>query len=235
MSSALVIMAHQDDAEVFAGGTIATWIREGWVVYFVVCTDGGSGGTWNATDVGEDARKHLIEERRIEQDVARGILGVKEVIYLDHQDGLLQPTIELRKEIVRCIRTYQPTRIICLSPERNWNSYIETIHPDHLACGEASLSAFYPSASNAWDFPELVEEGLGPHRTPELYVANAPGSNCAIAIDEEAISSKKNAIMAHLSQFSQKSEFVEMIIQKNKECGKKWGKKYAEEFYRVLR
>ncbi len=224
MSTALAIMAHPDDAEVLAGGLLSFWVEEGYEIYFVICTDGGSGGVWSAQDVGEKARKHIIETRKIEQDVAGSILGVKGVTYLDYPDGLLEPSLELRKDIVTAIRLYRPERIICPSSELNWNTAFLFNHPDHLACGKAVLSAFYPSSGNAWDFPDLLEEGLKPHTVAELYIANAPFPNWYFHLSEERMKQKESAIMAHLSQFEQKPEFVNQVTT----C-------YAEEYHKVVR
>ena len=47
--AAMLIVAHPDDAEFGAAGTIATWVRDGWVVYYVICTDATGGGPDDAT------------------------------------------------------------------------------------------------------------------------------------------------------------------------------------------
>ncbi len=60
---AMVIVAHADDAEFGAGGTVASWVQDGWDVYYVVCTDGGGGGPDDATDVSQAARERIIETR----------------------------------------------------------------------------------------------------------------------------------------------------------------------------
>ena len=94
---ALVIIAHPDDAEFGAAGTVATWGQDGWDVYYVVCTDGAAGGPDDATDVGSAARRRDSEVRKNEQRAAGRVLGLKDVVFLDYPDGLLEPTIELRR------------------------------------------------------------------------------------------------------------------------------------------
>ena len=117
---AMVIMAHPDDAEFGCAGTVAGWAREGWDVYYVVITDASAGGPDEATDVGPDARSAITAARKAEQRAAATVLGLRDVIFLDKPDGLLEPTIELRRDLVRLMRRYRPTRVVCQSPERSW-------------------------------------------------------------------------------------------------------------------
>ena len=53
---AMVVVAHEDDAEFACAGTIATWVKDGWDAYYVICADGDSGGSDNAMDVSPEAR-----------------------------------------------------------------------------------------------------------------------------------------------------------------------------------
>src|SRR4029079_15742180 len=86
------------------------WVREGWDVYYVICTDASGGGPDEATDVGPEARRAITQTRRAGQRAAGQVLDLREIIFLDEPDGLLQPTIELRRELVRLLRRYRPTR-----------------------------------------------------------------------------------------------------------------------------
>lgn len=232
---AMVFVAHPDDAEFGSAGTIAAWAREGWEVYQVIITDGGSGGPDHATDVGPEARRRVSETRKAEQRAASKILGVKEVIFLDYPDGQLQPTLELRRDIVRLIRQYRPARVIAPSPERSWTpSYqIRRNHPDHLAAGEAVLSALYPAPQNAWDFPELLAEGLTPHKVSEIFIVGAPVLNYAVDITE-TIDLKIAALRAHESQVGDHFDSIEPTIRSwAADRGARHGMAYAEEFHRV--
>ncbi len=74
---AMVIVAHPDDAEFGAAGTVATWVREGWDVYYVICTDAAGGGPDDATNVGPAARHKISETRKSEQRAAGAVLGLK--------------------------------------------------------------------------------------------------------------------------------------------------------------
>src|SRR5690349_12971913 len=97
--SILVVMAHPDDAEFGCGGTIAKWAAAGKTVNYVLCTSGDKGSS--DPDV---SPYRLAQTRRTEQMNAARALGAHEVTFLEHEDGTLQNTIDLRRDIVREIR-----------------------------------------------------------------------------------------------------------------------------------
>lgn len=232
---AMVVVAHPDDAEFMCGGTMAAWAREGWDVYLVVCTDASGGGPDEATDVGPEARRKITETRHKEQLEAAKILGLRDVIFLDLPDGVLQPTIELRRELVRQMRRIRPTRLICQTPERSWKPQlsIAASHPDHLAAAQATLAAAYPASQNPWDFPELLEEGLKPHKIREFYIGGTPEPNYAIDVSE-TIEQKIAALRAHDSQLGANFERVEEMVRKRlSTIGQAYGMSYAEVFHRT--
>ncbi|MDQ2907168.1 MAG: PIG-L deacetylase family protein [Ktedonobacteraceae bacterium] len=232
---AMVIMAHPDDAEFGCAGTVATWASEGWDVYYVVCTDAAGGGPDDATDVGPQARHKISATRQAEQRAAGEILGIKDVIFLDYTDGQLQPTLDVRRDLVRLLRRYRPTRVICQSPDRTWTPImsIPRHHPDHLAAGQAALAAIYPMSQNPWDFPELLAEGLPPHRVEEVYIVGAPVLNYAVDISA-TFELKMRALQAHDSQVGDHFERVEQMLRKgNAEGGARHNVAYAEEFHKT--
>ena len=232
---AMVIVAHPDDAEFGCAGSVAAWAREGWEIYFVICTDASGGGADEATDVGPAARKQITDTRKAEQREAARILGVKDVIFLDRPDGLLQPTIDLRRDLVRLMRRYRPTRVLCQSPERTWKpAYpIGRHHPDHLAAGEATIAALYPACQNPWDFPELLDEGLAPHKVRELYVMGAPEVNHVVDVSA-TFDLKLAALAAHHSQVGARMAELEPRLRTwAAEMGAQHGFQYAELFHRT--
>lgn len=232
---ALVVMAHPDDAEFGCAGTVAAWVREGWSVYYVVCTDASGGGSDDATDVTPAARAQITATRKAEQRAAGALLGLCDVLFLDYPDGRMQPTLELRRDLVRLIRRYRPSRVICPSPERTWTPgySIPRHHPDHLAVGEATLAALYPAAQNPWDFPELLDEGLRPHKVREFYITGAPNSNHAVDISA-TFDLKLAALRAHTSQLGERIDELEPILRRwASETGESHGFTYAETFHRA--
>jgi len=201
---ALVVVAHPDDADFGAAGTIAGWTDAGIAVTVLVCTRGEQGG------FDETAREQMPAIREAEQRAASAAVGVKDVRFLDgYRDGWLEPTWELQREIVRVIRDVQPQRVLIQSPER-WYDRLQASHPDHLAAGEAAIRAVYPAAENAFAWPELVEEGLDPWHVGEVWVMAHPDMTHAVDITA-TFERKVAALRAHVSQTSHMDQLEEFL------------------------
>ena len=222
----LVIMAHPDDAEFNVAGTVARWIRDGWRVIYVVCTDGSRGS--NDAHMPPSRMKPI---RHAEQLKAADILGVHTVVSLDYEDGTLQPTLELRRDLTRLIRRFKPTIVISRDPSVHfYGDYIN--HPDHRATGEAALYAVFPSAGTRFIFPELLEEGLEPHRVRELFLYGSPEPDVWVDITE-TVDLKIAALKAHRSQV--RADRAEAWIRARAgDIGKRFGVAYAEQFNRMI-
>lgn len=193
--SAMVIFAHPDDCEFIAAGTVAKWAAEGCRVIYVSCTSGDKG----TSDQEFDPQK-LIETREQEQRDAAAAAGVEEVEFLRYMDATLVADLELRKELTRMIRKHQPEALICPDPTARWvgQEYIQ--HPDHIAVGEASLAAVFPSARDHLTFRDLLdEEELEPHKVTHVLLSGAKEPDMWIDISE-VIEKKIAALKAHKSQ-----------------------------------
>lgn len=101
----LIITAHPDEAEEYAGGTIALFSQEGAAVK-VASLSNGDVGHWSMT------KEALAVRRKQEALAAAKILGISSYEILDNHDGELMPDISLRKQVVRIIRTWQPDVVI---------------------------------------------------------------------------------------------------------------------------
>jgi LmbE family N-acetylglucosaminyl deacetylase len=232
---ALVIVAHPDDAEFGCAATVAKWTREGWQVWVCVVTDASGGGDDHATDVGPDARRAISDRRKAEQRAAGAVLGLAGVEFLDYPDGRVEPTLELRRDVVRVVRRLRPSILVSPSPDRRWDPFfIGRHHPDHLAVGTAVTAAVYPAARNAWDFPELLEESLLPHRVKELWIVGAPVQNHFVDVTD-TVDAKIEALRCHDSQLGAHFTELEGNIRSGlAQIGAKHGLAAAEEFYRAV-
>lgn len=88
------------------------------------------------------------------------MVGVSEVVFLDHKDGVIEEGMALRRDIAAAIRRYRPELVITLNHRDTWGG-VAWNTPDHRAVGRATLDAA-GDAGNRWIFPELTERGLDP-------------------------------------------------------------------------
>ena len=192
----LVVTAHPDDVDFGSAGTVAALTAAGTEVTYCIVTNGDAGGSDRAM-----TRSDMASLRQDEQRAAAAVVGVSDVRFLGHPDGMVQATFELRCDISRVIREVRPGRVITQSPERNWD-FIYASHPDHLATGEAAVCAVYPDARNPFAHPELLErEGLEPWSVGELWIMGPTDERAGIAVDTTATVERKiAALLSHKSQ-----------------------------------
>ena len=191
-SEIMVITAHPDDAEFGAAGSIAKWTREGRRVVYVVCTSGDKG-----TDDPDITPQQLVKIREKEQKAAAAVVGVSDVVFLRYPDQGLEDTPDFRKAIVRQIRKYKPETIITSDPYRRY-----IWHRDHRIIGQVTLDAVFPYARNLPAYPDLIEEGLMPHRVQKILFFGAEDVNLRIDITE-TFDLKLAALHCHESQMAQ--------------------------------
>ena len=220
----MVVFAHADDAEYGCAGTVAKWCREGMEVVYVVCTDGSKGSSDPHM-----TPERLVDIRRNEQIAAGKVLGLKQVVFLGYEDSLVQPTLELRRDIAREIRRHRPDILICPSPLRNLKTTGYVGHPDHLAVGEATLAAVFPAARDRMTFPELLEEGLEPHKVREVLVNDNEESDKWIDVSD-TIDIAIEALKQHVSQVGEGHEDDSWMREWRRREGQHRGMKYAEAF-----
>ena len=192
---ALVIAAHPDDSEFGVAGTAALWARDGWQLYYLICTDGSKG-----SEDPEMTPEKLVPMRREEQRAAARVLGVKDVFFLDYVDGELAYTREFARDVVRAIRTVRPNTVFTSdSNQIVRNTFIN--HPDHRCSGTVALDCVYPLARNRPSFPELLAEGLEPHSAKEVFLWSTNEINYKVDITE-VIDLKLEALSKHVSQMA---------------------------------
>jgi LmbE family N-acetylglucosaminyl deacetylase len=126
--------------------------------------------------------------------------------------------MELRKDIVKAIRIAKPDRLICQSPERNYERVFAS-HPDHLAAGETAVQAVYPDARNPFAFTDLKDAGFEPWRVREVWMTGSPNPNHFVDITE-TFDKKIAALHAHVSQTAHNKELEKMV--------REWGERNAQ-------
>ncbi len=220
----MAIFAHPDDAEFLAGGALALWAQAGRQLIYVICTDGSKGSSDPSMTT-----ETLIALRQEEQRAAARYLGCEDVVFLPYEDAMLEPTMALRRDLVRAIRRYKPQIVICFDPTVFWIDQFYLQHPDHRASGEAALAAIYPSARDRLTFPELLTEGLEPHAVDEIYLASPAEPNRWIDI-ESVIDRKIASMLLHQSQFGDGTWARKAMRTFARRAGESQGLRYAESF-----
>ena len=190
----LAIVAHPDDVDFSAAGTIAGWTDAGIEVTYCIVTDGDAGGYDESVP-----REEMARLRRAEQTEAAKRVGVTDLRFLGYPDGRLEPGLALRKDLARVIRQVRPDRVVTSSPERNY-ARIGASHPDHRAAGSAALDAVYPDARNPFAFGDLLTgEGLAPWKVREVWLAASPSADHYVDVTA-TFPRKVAALRAHESQ-----------------------------------
>jgi LmbE family N-acetylglucosaminyl deacetylase len=156
-SSALVVVAHPDDAEFQCGATLAKWAARGCVVHHLVLTD-GSKGTWDpACD-----QAALVVTRQREQRAAAAALGATgEVVFCGWTDGELSSGTAERAAVAAWIRRLRPEVVLGHDPWRRWR-----LHPDHRHAGWLATDGVV-AARDPFFF---AEQGLSHHRPEALLL-----------------------------------------------------------------
>ncbi len=223
----LVIAAHADDIEFGAAGTVARWTDAGTQVSYCIVTDNSAGS--NAPDADLTA---LMARRRAEQLASAAEVGVTDVHFLGYKDGTLQPTLDLRRELTRLIRTLRPQVVVTMDFTTVFvedAGYIN--HPDHRAAGEAAVYAVFPSAGTRPIFPELLAEGLEPHEVHRLYLMLVQHPNLFVDISSTR-ERKYAALRCHASQLDEAT--VNMVRGWDNSTGRRFSVEAAESFRVII-
>ncbi|MGW9478694.1 PIG-L deacetylase family protein [Saccharomonospora azurea] len=171
---ALAVVAHPDDMEYGAAGAVAAWTDAGREVAYLLATRGEAG----IDDMPPDEAA-VVRER--EQIASAAVVGVEQVAFLDHPDGVLEYGLDLRRDIAAAIRRYRPELVVMTNHHDSWPGGGLNM-ADHRVAGQATLDAVR-DAANRWVFRDLLTEGLQPWPGVRwVAVASSPKSTHAVDI-----------------------------------------------------
>lgn len=219
----LAIAAHPDDIESECAGTLALAAAAGCDVRLLLVTSGDEGANKPASGWAT----HAEGPREAEAVAAAEILGISEVAFLRCADGLVENTVELRRDIVAVIRTWRPDAVFTYDPEFTLPLYVA--HSDHRAVGRAVLDAVYPLARYAAAYPEQLEGGLTLHTVPVVWLfASAFGS---AYVDISSVAERKvTARLQHRSQVQEPEALRANWRRRAQSTGSRIGLSAAEAF-----
>ena len=226
----LSIHAHPDDQEFTVAGTLAKWARAGSTVVTVCITSGNAGS--NDYTPPSMTREALAPIREEEQRDACRVLGVSEVIFLGYEDGMLEPSIALRRDLTRVIRRHRPEAVVCGDPTVRFYGASYLNHPDHRVAADVTLDAVFPSAETRLIFPELLDEGLEPHKVRAVFIHGSDRPDTFIDI-ADVLDVKLAALKQHRTQMGEWDP-TEMITAWARQQGARRKLKAAES-YRLMR
>lgn len=220
----LLIAAHPDDAEFGAAGSVARWTRQGKVVVYAICTNGDKG----TSDINMLPEK-LAKIREKEQSAAAKVLGVSHVVFLRYPDQSLEDTPEFRKALVRVIRQYQPETVLTTDPYRRY-----IWHRDHRISGQVTLDAIFPYARDVHAYPDLMAEGLQPHKVKEVLLWGSEEPNYRVDITD-TFDIKIAALRCHKTQVGNRllPERTDWLRDRAKTMAQGEDFELAEAFHRV--
>jgi LmbE family N-acetylglucosaminyl deacetylase len=221
----MVIVAHPDDAESWAGGTVAQFALDGKTVAYVVITSGEKGSAERTI-----TPEVLREIREGEQRNAAQTLGVREVTFLRYPDCEVEDTQCLRRDVTREIRRFKPERVIVQNPFRTYHHGVS--HRDHQVVAGVALDCVYPLAGSCLVFPDLLPE-YEPHRAREVYVMQVDNPELVVDISR-TIDVKARAFCCRASQIGDTTAAEASIRERAAGFGRSYGMAFAEYFDRLL-
>ncbi|MFC1945594.1 PIG-L deacetylase family protein [Chloroflexota bacterium] len=221
----LVFSPHPDDSEFGVAGTVAKLTDQGKKVVYAVVTDGSKGTGDPETDLAE-----LVRTREREQQAAADVLGVSEVVFMHYPDQGLEDTPEFRRDIVRVIRRFKPEVVVSGDPYRRY-----FWHRDHRITGTVVLDAVFPYARDYHSYPELISEGLMPHKVKEIWLWGAEDVNLRHDVTD-AYDRKLKALLCHDSQVGRRpvEDMERFMLQRLRENAESEPYELAEGFHRVV-
>ncbi|MBN1190363.1 MAG: PIG-L family deacetylase [Dehalococcoidales bacterium] len=214
---------HPVDTEWGIAGTVASLTRQGKEVVYVIATNGNT-GSMDPKIKPQD----LADIREGEQLAAARVLGVKEVIFLRHQDLGLEYTLDFRKEIIRLILGYRPQVVATCDPYQRYMA-----NPDHRVLGQIVMDSVWPVALSPNTYPDLLAEGYQLHKVKEVWLWATQEPNFQYDISD-TFNIKMNAFACHKTQQGEPfSEFLKMFSERAIASAKGTGYKMAESFHRL--
>lgn len=187
LSRVLCAVAHPDDMEYGTSAAVAAWTAAGIEVTYLLLTRGEAGMA--------DAPEVVGPLRQREQEQACARVGVSDLRYLDHPDGMVEYSLALRRDIARVIRQVRPELVLTTNFEVE--AYGGLNQADHRACGLAVVDATR-DAANPWVFRELAEqENLPAWSTRALLIAGHPAPTHAKAVQQAQVDAAVESLNAH--------------------------------------
>jgi LmbE family N-acetylglucosaminyl deacetylase len=245
------IQPHADDIPLFAAGTVAKLLREGYTGYLIRTTNDECAGPGS---LGET----VLANERDNNEVAR-VMGFKQTFDLNCRNHRMDgdSALELRSRMIFLFRLLKVDTVVCYDP---WGHYEE--NPDHYVTAACVEAACWMAAGGK-DYPEHFAAGLQPHAVREkYYFARGPQSVTRIVDIGSCIENKIDAMLANAAQGpagnagarlraslaarklklpllgdddkTANREYIrQFLLKREEETGRRYGLKYAEAYHYI--
>ena len=203
------IQPHSDDLPIFAGGTVAKLIKEGYTGYLIRTSNDDHAGRGDT--VGE-----VIKNNEDDNLAVARALGLKKVYDLNYRNHRMDNVsiVEIRSRLIFLFRLLKVDTIITYDP---WGHYEE--NPDHYVTARAVEAARW-MAGGRLDYPEHFEAGLSPHVPAErYYFARGPQQVNRIVDITGTLEQKIDANLVNVTQGpagTAGSELVQRLAEEGK-------------------
>jgi LmbE family N-acetylglucosaminyl deacetylase len=245
-----VIEPHSDDAPIFAAGTIAKLLNEGYTGY-LIRTSNDEKDSFDLT-MGETVLANERETLAMAKE-----LGLKQVFNLNYRNHRMDDVsrVEMRARLLFLFRLLKVDTIFSYDP---WGHYEE--NPDHYVTAQCVESACW-MAGGRLDYPEHFAAGLAPYGVREkYYFARGPQLVNRVVDISSTIDKKMSVIRANrtmiknmVGQLKQSlaarnlrlpalerdddaaiREFVNLRFrERDRQVGRKYGLEYAEAYHYI--
>lgn len=245
------IQPHSDDIPIFAGGTVAKLLNEGYTGYLIRVTNDDMAGPGTIGDT-------VLANEKDNDAVARvfGLKGVFNLNYPNHNmDGTSRP--ELRSRLIFLFRLLRVDTVITYDP---WGAYEE--NPDHYVTAACVEAACWMAGASK-DYPEHFAAGLKPHAVKDKYYFARFDQRVNRVVDITSTAEKKiDANLANVAQGpagingsrlrralaergqrlpllgdddnTANREYIRrFVLGRDAEIGRKYGLQYAEQFHYI--
>ena len=245
------IQPHSDDIPLFAAGTVAKLLGEGYVGYLIRTTNDECAGPGS---LGET----ILANERDNNEVAR-VLGLKQTFDLNCRNHRMDgdAALELRSRMIFLFRLLKVDTVVCYDP---WGHYEE--NPDHYVTAACVEAACWMAAGRK-DYPEHFAAGLEPHSVREKYYfargpqlvnrivdigstiemkievmlankAQGPAANAGAHLRASLAERKLRLAFLGDSDETANREYIRhFLLTREEETGRKYGLRFAEPFHYI--
>ena len=247
----VAIQPHSDDIPIFAGGTVAKLIGEGYTGYLIRTTNDDHAGPGTVGDT-------VVANEADNVEVAKA-LGLKKVFNLGYRNHQMEDVdlIELKARLIFLFRVLKVDTVIGYDP---WGHYEE--NPDHYVSAQAVEAACW-MAGGEKDYPEHLRAGIQPHSVREKYYhargsqlvnrivdissfidkkieanlankAQGPAGNNGVVLRERLARENKRLPILGTDDRTANYQYVkQFLLEDEKTLGKKYGFGFAEAFHYI--